>query len=55
MDPRDAMPMHIVLHTEVDVLCGKLTDGRRKYCQLSSTDDGLVITLSQGSTFGQLN
>ena len=31
-----------VLQIEMDGQCDKLAVDRRKYCQLSSTDDGLV-------------
>jgi len=48
MDPRDALPL--VVYTKVDAWCDKLHGqfrlsnvDRRKYCQLSSTDNSLSL------------
>ena len=38
--------MRNVLCRQVDGRCDKLVVDRRKYCQLSSTDDGLVYLLT---------
>ena len=48
MDPRDATVVsravtRIVQYTEVDAQCEKLSVGCRKYCRLSSADEGREV------------